>query len=98
MSIHKLNPEKIASESRPLSIGVSFEHKLYDIAHALVSSRALQAFENGAARYPIHRCVRCAVRRKVEDVFDDLALRTGLAAHRLEVGSLMLDGPGLFVH
>jgi hypothetical protein len=98
MSIHKLTPERSAPESRPLSIGVSFQHRLYDIAHAVVKSRALQAFENGPARYPIYRRVRCAVLRKVAEVFDDLALKTGLAAHRLRVGSLILDGPGLFVH
>jgi len=98
MSIHKLNPERIAQESRPLSIGVSFEHRLWDIAEAVVNARALQGFETTAARYPIYRRVRCAVPRKTSDVFDDLALATGLSAHRLRVGSLILDGPGVFVH
>lgn len=98
MSIHKLSPERIAPEWRPLNVGVSFQHRLWDLAHAVVHSRALQAFENGPARYPIYRRVRCAVHRKVVDVFDDLALKTGLAAHRFRVGSLILDGPGLFVH
>jgi hypothetical protein len=32
------------------------------------------------------------------DVFDDLAMNTGLAAQRLDTGTLLLDGPGVFVH
>jgi len=42
--------------------------------------------------------VRCAVRRNLEEVFDDLALSTGLLPQRLDTGSLLLDGPGVFVH
>jgi energy-coupling factor transporter ATP-binding protein EcfA2 len=42
--------------------------------------------------------VRCAVPRALEDVFDDLALNAGLAAQRLDSGSLLLDGAGVFVH
>jgi hypothetical protein len=48
-------------------------------------------------RYPIFRRVRCAARRKLEDIFDDLATQTGLAAVRLAEGSLLLDGPGVFI-
>jgi ATPase family protein associated with various cellular activities (AAA) len=98
MSIHKLNPERGPPEQRPLSIGVSFQESLSDMACAVVQLRALQAIESSAARYPIHRHVRCAAHRKLEDVFDDLALGTGLVSHRLDTGTLMLDGPGLFVH
>jgi hypothetical protein len=83
---------------RPFSVGVSFNHDLYDLGEAVFKTRAIQAFEGSATRYPIHRLVRCAVPRALEDVFDDLALHAGLAAQRLDAGSLLLDGPGVFVH
>jgi hypothetical protein len=69
---------------------------LDDLASTLLSLRAFRAFDRAAARYPIHRVVRCAARATVTDLFDDLALRTGLPAQRLDAGSLLLDGPGVF--
>jgi hypothetical protein len=42
--------------------------------------------------------VRCAVRRKVVGVFDDLALQMGCAAQRLDEGSLLLDTQGAFIY
>ena len=56
-------------------------------------TRALRAFENAATRYPIHRFLRCAVPRPMENIFDDLALGMGLAPQRMESGVLLLDGP-----
>jgi ATPase family associated with various cellular activities (AAA) len=87
-----------ATEGRPFNVGVSFHHDLYDLAEAVFKTRAIRAFEDVATRYPIHRLVRCAVCRPLEDVFDDLALNVGLAPQRLDRGSLLLDGPGVFVH
>lgn len=87
-----------ADQPRPFNVGVSFSHDLYDLGEAVFKTRAIQAFESAATRYPIHRLVRCAVPRALEDVFDDLALHAGLAAQRLDSGSLLLDGPGVFVH
>lgn len=69
---------------------------LDDLAGTLLSLRALRAFDRAPARYPIHRVVRCAARGSVADLFDDLALRTGLAAQRFDAGALLLDGPGIF--
>jgi hypothetical protein len=57
----------------------------------------LQSFDRSAARYAIQRTVRCAVRRPLEGIFDDLALRANLLAQRLDRESLLLDGPGIFV-
>jgi hypothetical protein len=37
------------------------------------------------------------VRRKIGPVFDDLALQMDCAAQRMNVGSLLLDGPGVFI-
>lgn len=98
MTIHKLNPDKANVEARPFSVGVSFNHDLHSLGDAVFKTRAIQAFENVAQWYPIHRLVRCAARRKLEDVFDDLALGAGLTAQRLDTGTLLLDGPGVFVH
>ena len=87
-----------AGKPRPFNVGVTFNHDLYDLGEAVFKTRAIQAFESVATRYPIHRLVRCAVPRALQDVFDDLALNAGLAAQRLESGTLLLDGPGVFVH
>jgi energy-coupling factor transporter ATP-binding protein EcfA2 len=88
MSIHR---------SSPFSVNVAFQHDLYDLGEAVIKTRAIQAFDNAATRYPIHRKIRSAVSSKLQDVFDDLALNTGLAAQRLDTGTLLLDGDGVFV-
>jgi ATPase family associated with various cellular activities (AAA) len=69
---------------------------LDDVAGALLNLRALRAFDRAPTRYPIHRVVRCAARADLAELFDDLALRSGLAAQRFDVGALLLDGPGIF--
>jgi hypothetical protein len=68
-----------------------------DIADLLLALRSLRAFDFSAARYPIYRLVRAAARRPLDELFDDLAQRTGLGAQRLGEGSLVLDGPGALV-
>jgi hypothetical protein len=68
-----------------------------DIGEALLTLRTLQAFDQGAARYPIYRLVRTAARRPLDELFDDLAQTGGLAAHRLSETSLLLDGSGALV-
>lgn len=98
MNIHKLNPERSTQEPGSLSVGLTFQHELYDLADTVLKTRAIRTLESVAARYPICRSIRCATRRKLEDVFDDLALGMGLAALRLDEGTLLLDGPGVFVH
>jgi len=70
---------------------------LSDPGETLLKLRALQSFDRGAARYAIHRTVRCAVRRPLDEVFDDLALHAGLVAQRTDSTSLLLDGPGIFI-
>ena len=70
----------------------------YNLAEILLKVRAFRALDGGMRRLPIHRKVRFAARRVLEDLFDDLALRAGLVAHRLDTGELLLDGPGLFVN
>lgn len=91
-------PPESEHTSRPFGVGVHFQHELSDLGEAVLKTRVIQAFENAATRYAIHRQVRCAVRRRLEDTFDDLALGTGLASQRLDRGMLLLDGQGVFVH
>ena len=97
MSIHKLNPERAAAGATSLAVGLEFQHRVYDLADSVIKTRAMRALENAGAQYPIFRRVRCAARRKLEDIFDDLATQSGLAALRLAEGSLLLDGPGVFI-
>jgi energy-coupling factor transporter ATP-binding protein EcfA2 len=97
MSIHKLAPERTKESSSPFSVSVAFQHDLCDLGEAVIKTRAIQAFDNAATRYPIHRNVRCAASNKLQDVFDDLALNSGLAPQRLDTGTLLLDGEGVFV-
>jgi ATPase family associated with various cellular activities (AAA) len=97
MSIQKLAPDRIKDGSSPFSVSVAFQHDLCDLGEAVIKTRAIQAFDNAATRYPIHRQIRCAASNKLQDVFDDLALNTGLAPQRLDTGTLLLDGEGVFV-
>jgi hypothetical protein len=96
MSLHKILPDQ-TDHAAPMSVHVSLIQELYDVSDAIVRTRAIQAFDHAAKAYPIHRIVRCAVRRKLSDVFDDLALQMGCAAQRMGVGSLLLDAPGVFI-
>ena len=97
MSIHKLAPERTREASSPFSVSVAFQHDLCDLGEAVIKTRAIQAFDNAATRYPIHRRIRCAASNKLQEVFDDLALNSGLAPQRLDTGTLLLDGDGVFV-
>jgi hypothetical protein len=96
MSVYQLHSEKNLPR-RDLTVGLTLHHELYDLADAVLKTRAIRAFEATAASYPIHRIVRCAARRKLELVFDDLALKLGFSASRLDEGSLLLDGDGVFI-
>src|ERR1700680_1014247 len=98
MTLHKLMPESAAESARALAAGISIDHREHSLAHAIVKTRALQAFDIGPAPFPIHRRVRCPVRGSMEDVFDHLALSMGLVPQRFDTGSLLLGGPGVFAH
>jgi hypothetical protein len=91
-------PESAAESARALAAGISIDHREHSLAHAIVKTRALQAFDIGPAPFPIHRRVRCPVRGSMEDVFDHLALSMGLVPQRFDTGSLLLGGPGVFAH
>jgi hypothetical protein len=93
----KFDLESITDARDGLPMHFAVRGDLSDPADTLLKLRALQSFDRGAARYAIQRTVRCAVRRPVEEVFDDLALHSDLVAQRLDGTSLLLDGPGVFV-
>jgi hypothetical protein len=97
MTIHRLNTDRAPDEAKPFDVQLSLQHGVGDIADVVLQTRTLQAFDSAPARYPIHRVLRCAVARKVEEVFDDLALASGLSAQRLDLASVLLEAPGVFV-
>lgn len=84
------------SADLPPRMRLTVHADLDDLAGTLLNFRALRAFNRAPARYPIHRVVRCAALGPMADLFDDLALRSGLDAQRFDAGSLLLDGPGVF--
>jgi ATPase family protein associated with various cellular activities (AAA) len=97
MSIHKLATDRAGGDAHNGGVSVAFQHDLSDLGEAVIKARAIQAFDHVGTRYPIHRLIRCAASNKLQEVFDDLALNSGLAPQRLDTGSLLLDGDGVFV-
>jgi len=98
MSIHKFQSERAQPDSGVHAIGLNLNHRIYGFADSVLKTRALRSLENIAAKYPIYRLVRCASARKLEHIFDDLALESGLSACRLDVGELLLETPGTFIN
>jgi SpoVK/Ycf46/Vps4 family AAA+-type ATPase len=85
-----------SSPGSRLRFGVQAD--LHALADTVLGIRALRALDSSAARFPLHRRLRLAVRRPLEELFDDLALKSGLGAQRLDTASLLLEGPGVFVN
>src|ERR1700735_3925448 len=90
--------ERSAGDADGLPMYRALRGDLSDPGATLLKLRALQSFDRGAARYAIHRTVRCAVRRPLDEGFEDLALHADLVAQRMDSTSLLLDGPGVFVN
>src|SRR5688500_18359192 len=97
MSVHSLSPQHGARVREPMNVGVTFQYEPRSLAELVLNTRAVRALDSAAMRYPIHRDIRCAARRKLEDVFDDLALKFGFPALRLDEGTLLLDGEDAFI-
>ena len=74
--------------------GISLRADSTGLADSLLGLRAFRAFDGSAAHFPIHREVRFSSRRAIEDLFDDLAMNVAPRAHRLEVGSVLMEGEG----
>jgi hypothetical protein len=83
-------------ETSPLDVSLSFSNRSHDFTDLIVRARAVRAFSSAATRFPIYRLVRCAARAKLEPLFDDIAMHSGLDAHRMEEGHVLLEGPGVF--
>jgi hypothetical protein len=98
VSIVKLQPAVDADATSGVGVQVSLQHDLSELVQAIVRTRAIRAFDQSAARYAIRRRLRCASRRKVEAVFDDLAVHSGLSAQRIDEDTLVLDGSGIFIY
>jgi hypothetical protein len=97
MSIHELSTGRRTSESKVMATNLNIQYEIHGLGHAILKTRALQALDCSAARFPIYRQVRCAAKRNIEEIFDDLALHSGLDACRLDEGHLLLEAVGVFI-
>jgi hypothetical protein len=86
-----------AFRRRGLARHFALRGDLHDVADAMLKLRVLEAHAPGARVFPVYREVRFAVRRTRDDVFDNLALHSGLLAQRLDSSLLILDGGQVFV-
>jgi hypothetical protein len=94
MSRFRFDLEGISTRQGGLPLHLSLQG---DLADTLIQLRAIQAFDTRAMNYAIQRTVRCAARRPLDELFDDLALNMGMTAQRVDATSLLLDAPGVFV-
>ena len=88
----RLEERRLALELSRLSLQADLE----SIAESMLGMRAFQALDNDPSLFPVHRVLRFAVRRPLEDVFDDLALHAAPRAQRLEAGAVIFEGEGFF--
>jgi ATPase family protein associated with various cellular activities (AAA) len=97
MSIHKLQTERGGRDSGGTSVNIALTSELYDIAEAVVRARAVRACDLATRSLPVFRLLRWSVHRKVNDLFDDLALDVAFSAQRIGAGAVLLSAPGLFI-
>jgi hypothetical protein len=86
-------------EERRLALNLprlSLQADLDSLADSMLGMRAIQALDNDPSLFPVHRVLRFAVRRPLEEVFDDLALHAAPRAQRLEAGAVVFEGDGFF--
>lgn len=86
-------------EQRGLALNLprlSLQADLDSLADSMLGMRAIQALDNDPTLFPVHRVLRFAVRRHLEEVFDDLALHAAPRAQRLEAGAVIFEGEGFF--
>jgi hypothetical protein len=88
-------PRSDLPERAPIQVALHLEHG--SLANAVRRLHTLRALEGAGASFPVHRRLRFVFRGALEDLFDRLALDSGLTPHRLDTGSLLLHGPGAFV-
>ena len=73
---------------------LTLQADLDSLADSMLGMRAIQALDNDPTLFPVHRVLRFAVRRPLEEVFDDLALYAAPRAQRLEEGAVVIEGDG----
>jgi hypothetical protein len=88
----RLEERRLALNLSRLSLQVDLD----SLADSMLGMRAIQALDNDPSLFPILRELRFAVRRPLEEVFDDLALHAAPRAQRLEAGAVILEGEGFF--
>jgi len=73
---------------------LTLQADLDSLADSMLGMRAIQALDSDPSLFPVHRVLRFAVRRPLEEVFDDLALHAAPRAQRLEEGAAIFEGDG----
>jgi len=73
---------------------LTLQADLDSLADSMLGMRAIQALDNYPSLFPIHRVLRFAVRRPLEEVFDDLAVHAAPRGQRLEAGAVVFEGEG----
>jgi hypothetical protein len=82
---------------RDLPVRVAFRADLDDLANSIARVRMLRTLNQGAAHFPIFRRIQSSVQRRLETVLDQMALRSGLTAQRLDGERLLLDSAAVLV-
>jgi ATPase family associated with various cellular activities (AAA) len=75
----------------------SLNHDLWDFADLTLKTRFARALADGSVGYPVYRSLRFAARSALETLFDELAMRPGWRAQRIDSHTMILDADGLFI-
>ncbi len=89
--------ETQASSGPEFRFATGLNLEVWDFATLALKTRFAKALDEGTSRYPIYRSLRFAARKDLEALFDDLALRLGWRAQRMDSSSMILDSEGLFI-
>jgi len=89
-SLFRLEERRLALDLPRLTLQADLD----SLADSMLGMRAIQALDNDPSLFPVHRVLRFAVRRPLEEVFDDLALHAAPRAQRLEEGAVVIEGDG----
>lgn len=97
MSLHKLHADLEPRDGNPAAVQISLTSELWDLAGSVIRARAVRAIDLASRSLPIYRLLRWSVHRKVGELFDALCGDAAFSAQRIDAGSALLTGPGLFV-
>lgn len=93
----KIHRSRFRLDGRRLAVELprlTLQADLDSLADSMLGMRAVQALDTDPSLFPVHRVLRFAVRRPLEEVFDDLALHAAPRAQRLEEGAAVIEGDG----